>query len=252
MGIFAEIAQTYRDSRKSQDILWNTYVARPFAAIFVAAFRRTPITPNQVTILGALVFFGVVAALIAIPGIWGLVVAALILELAYIFDCADGQLARITGKTSEVGSYFDFLIDEVKALLLVGGCAIRMWMTTDQDYWLLVGIAGCAVVSIATSLTNFVRRKEYAGKEIKPGASAKVAGPPASLPGKAFWLVKRVLSYVAHYPSWFWLVPIIDLHPAVDGAMVFLVAYLGVYVLYLGQTGLGVTLKLGSPSFYKE
>lgn len=252
MGIFSEIAQTYRDSRKSQDILWNTYVARPLAAVLVAVLRRTPVTPNQVTILGAIVFFGVVAALVGWPGIGGLVAAAVILELAYILDCADGQLARVTGKTSPVGSYFDFLIDEVKALLLVGACAVRAWQSTSEEWWLVIGIAGCAIVSIATSLTNFVRRKEYAGVEIKPGASARVSGPPASIVGKAFWLLKRGLSYVAHYPSWFWILPLVDLHPLLEGEVVFLAAFLGVYTLYLGQTGLGVALKLGSPAFYKE
>ncbi len=252
MGIFGEIKQVYLDSRKAQDIAWNVYVARPLAAILVAVLRRTPLTPNQVTILGALVFLGVAAALVMRLDTVGLLIAAAILELAYIFDCADGQLARIKKMTSEIGAYFDFLIDEVKALILVGACAVRLWLQTEDDMWLIVGIAGCAIVSIATSLTNFVRRPEYSGVEIKPGQSAKQPEMPKSLVGKLLWIVKRTASFLVHYPSWFVFVALADLHPQIDGTKWFLYLFLGVYIVYIARTGLGVVLKLGRASFYKD
>ena len=37
-----------------------------------------------------------------------------------------------------------------------------------------------------------------------------------------------------------------------DGAKWFLYLFLGVYTLYIGRTGLGVLLKLGSPAFYRK
>ncbi len=251
-GIVGEITQVYRDSRKPHDIAWNVYVARPLAAILVAVLKRTPLTPNQVTILGALVFVGCVAALVLLPGWGGFLIAAAILELAYIFDCADGQLARIKGMTSEIGAYFDFLIDEVKALMLVGGCAVRIWLESGNDVWLIVGIVGCALVSIATSLTNFVRRPEYSGVEVKPGASAKQPGMPAGFLPKIMWVVQRTASFLVHYPSWFVFIALADGLPGFDGAKWFLYLFLGVYLVYIGRTGLGVVLKLGSPSFYKR
>lgn len=251
-GLIAEVAQVYRDSRKAHDIAWNIYVARPLAAILVAILRRTPVTPNQVTILGVFVFLGCVATLILWRDWYGLLVSAAILELAYFFDCADGQLARLKKMTSEVGAYFDFLIDEVKALLLVGACAIRVWLTTGDELWLVVGIAGAALVSIATSLTNFVRRPEYSGQEIKPGASAKQPQMPAGLVAKVLWVVQRTASFIVHYPSWFVFVALAGGIEGVDGAMLFLALFLSVYVLYIGKTGLGVLLKLGSPRFYEK
>ena len=250
MGILADIVQVYRASRKAQDIAWNVWVARPLAAVVVALMRRTPLTPNQVTILGALIFLAVPALLIAWRDPFGLLAAALVLELAYVFDCADGQLARLTGKTSEVGAYFDFLIDEVKALLLFGGAAIRLWLDHDDPAWLLVGIGGCALVSIATSLTNFVRRREYTGHEITPGASARQPGMPPGLVAKALWLVQRAASFLVHYPSWFWILPLVALFTSVDATAWFVYLFGGVYALYTAKTGLGVVLKLGSPRYY--
>lgn len=251
MSVLGEIRQVYQDSRKSHDIAWNVYVARPIAAVLVAILRRTPLTPNQVTILGALVFMGCAVTLVGWRDWIGFLVAAAILELAYVFDCADGQLARIKGMTSEVGAYFDFLIDEVKALVLVGAMSIRIWLETSEPLWLVAGIAGAALVSIATSLTNFVRRPEYAGVEIKPGASAKQPGMPKSPVKAVLWLVQRTASFLVHYPSWFVFIAVANIAPGFDGAKWFLYLFGGVYLLYIAKTGLGVLLRLGSPSFYK-
>ena len=251
-GIVAEVRRVYRASRKTHDIAWNVYVARPIAAVLVALLRRTPLTPNQVTILGVVVFLGCVATLILWRDWTGMLVSAAILQLAYIFDCADGQLARLKKMTSDVGSYFDFLIDEVKALLLVGAMCVRVWLDTGNEWWLVAGIAGAALVSIATSLTNFVRRPEYAGVEIKPGASARQPAMPKSPVGAALWLVQRVASYIVHYPSWFLYIALADGFDWFDGAKWFLYLFCGVYLLYVAKTGLGVVLKLGSPGFYRD
>jgi phosphatidylglycerophosphate synthase len=248
--MFSEIVDIYRDSRKPEDIFWNIYVARPIAAVLVYAFRRTPVTPNQVTFLGAGVFVGVAAALIAMPGWAGLLVAAAILEFSYVLDCADGQLARLTGMTSEVGAYLDFLMDEFKALLLVGAFSVRVWLDAGDEMWLFVGLAGMAIVSIATSLTTFTRREEYAGERIRPGESARRSGAPDGLLAKGLWLVQRLASWLVHYPSWFVYLALLDGVEGFDGSRWFLYLFLGVYSLYVGKTGLGVLFKLGRRSYY--
>lgn len=252
-SVFGEVASIYRNSRKEQDIFWNIWIARPLAAVLLLFLRRTPITPNQVTFLGAFCFLGVAAALIAIPGWGGMLLAAALLEFAYLLDCADGQLARLKSMTSEVGAYLDFLIDEVKALLLVGAFGVRLWLANDDARWLLVGIAGMALVSIATSLTNFVRRPEYAGRDIKPGESARRKGQaPKGLVARVLWLVQGLASWLVHYPSWFVYLALADGFSQFDGSRWFVYLFLGVYLLYAAKTGLAVLLRLGHPGFYKS
>lgn len=245
-----EIRQVYRDSCKPHDIAWNTYVARPIAAVLVAVLRPGPLTPNQVTVLGAVVFVAALGPMIFMLDPIGMLLTALIIQLAYVFDCADGQLARLRGQTSEVGAYFDFLIDEFKALALVAGLSARMWLQTDEIAWLFVGLVGCCAVSIATSLTNFVRRPEYAGVDIKPGASARQPKMPRHPVRATIWLIQRTASFLVHYPSWIIFVALADFHPRINGAEVFLYLFLGVYALYIAKTGLAVVLKLASPRFY--
>lgn len=256
-GPWEEIAEIYRDSCKEHDILWNLYVARPLASVLVYALRRTPVTPNQVTFLGASLFLGVAVALIGVRGWAGMLLAAGFLQLSYLFDCADGQLARLTGMTSDVGAYLDFLVDEVKALILVGASGIRVWLESGgaadgRPMWLLVTVGGVVLVALATSLTTFVRREAYAGEEIEPGASARRAEVPDGLAARAVWAVRRLASFLVHYPSWYVAVALADGLSGFDGTRWFLYLFLGVYLVYAGKTGVAVLWKLGRPSFYDE
>ena len=119
-------------------------------------------------------------ALALLPGAWGLVLGVLGVELAYILDCADGQLARLTGRTSPVGSELDFLMDELKAYLLVVGLTAR-WVLQDGGgtYALFVGLFSLAIIGGALSLTRFVRTPEYAEatgtKRVRHGQSVAEA-----------------------------------------------------------------------------
>ena len=87
---------------------------RPFCYYWALLFARLDIHPNTVTILsmfigaGSAIFFG--CASFYYNGIEGLMfnlIAILLLCLADIFDCTDGQLARMTGKKSRLGRILD-------------------------------------------------------------------------------------------------------------------------------------------------
>src|SRR5689334_24987023 len=95
----SEIAAIYRASKKKHDINWFTeWIARPPAAVAVYVLRGTPITPNQVTFLSTVVAAGAAAMFAVGPGYWWLVGAALVFELSFVLDCADGMLARLRKK----------------------------------------------------------------------------------------------------------------------------------------------------------
>ncbi len=259
--MFKELLLTYKNSLKENDIAWNTYVARPVAAILVFFMKRTPLTPNQVTFLGLFIFIGALIPMIVKPDAAGFLFSVILIQVAYVLDCVDGQLARIKKMSSEAGAYLDFLIDEIKAVLMMGGIGAHLWIRYDEPLYLIVGIVGAALVSIATSLTTFVRRPEYTGVDIKPGESARRAAekPPGGL-GTIIWLVKRVMSYFVHYPSWMLYAALFGVFaPALqfggqtlDGANLFTIIFLGVYAIYVAKTSASVFLKLASPGYYKK
>lgn len=160
--MFARVAEAYRRTRKQNDLLWNRFVARPLAAVVLVPLQRTTVTPNQVT-LATLVVFLAASAVIAFGRGWSqLLIGVAVLEFAYVLDCVDGQLARLRGTSSPIGAHLDFLMDELKAFLLVAAVAVRLWLADGQPRWLLEGLVALVAVASAISLTTFLRRPEYA------------------------------------------------------------------------------------------
>jgi len=240
----SEIAAIYRASKKKQDINWFTeWIARPPAAAVVYAIRNTPLTPNQVTFLSAFIAAGACAMLVLLPGWLWLVVAALVFELSFVLDCADGMLARLRKVASPTGHLLDFLMDELKAMLLFGSVAVRMWRDSGDERLLLVGLGGLFGLASGIALTSFMRRPEYGG-----GNAITEDGQPADV-GKRTGPIGRVLNVfewasrvVVHYPQYLWLVA------AVNRIDIYFWAYAAVNVLYFGLSFLKILVKLGRPS----
>lgn len=246
--MFGAAADIYRRTRKPNDIVWNRLVARPLAALLVVPLARTGITPNQVTFATLPVFLAGAAVLALLPSWGALIGGAAIIELSYVLDCADGQLARLKGTSSPVGAHLDFLMDELKAFALVAAIAVRLWLPARDPRWLLEGLAGLAAVAGAISLTTFVRRPEYAaatGATVNHGTGDYGAGfakPEAPARRSPLALVEAVGRFIVHYPSHIWLVALVN---RVD---IFLHAYLVMNAAYAARAFLGIGRALGRKS----
>jgi len=238
--MWAEIRDIYRSSKKKQDINWFTeHVARPPAAAVVWALRGTPITPNQVTFLSAVVCVGACALLALVPGWAALIVAAAVFELSFVLDCADGMLARLRKMASPLGHLLDFLMDELKAMLLFGCVAVRMWRDTGDERLLVVGLAGLFCLSAGIALTSFMRRPEYGAKgpteDGQPAEVGRRTGPVGAVLNVLEWAARVVV----HYPQYIWICALAD---RID---VYFWAYAGVNALYLARSLLVIVLRLG-------
>ncbi len=110
------LKENYKKTLKSCDTEdWLTYrVLRPLGYLWACFFERFGIHPNVVTILSMIIGAG--SSLLYAhgsyyyEGTYGLilnVVAIFLLYWAVIFDCSDGQLARMTGKKSRFGRILD-------------------------------------------------------------------------------------------------------------------------------------------------
>jgi len=111
------------------------------ALIFVRPLANTPITPNHLTSLRLIT--GLMACYCFATGerdlvIWG----GWIWVVSAFLDRADGELARVSGKTSPWGHKFDMFCDSaITSLFFVaGGVGLR---NTDLGEWAIVmGVAG--------------------------------------------------------------------------------------------------------------
>jgi len=81
------------------------------------------------------------------------VVALLLWHLAYALDCADGQLARVTKRTSPPGARVDILCDvAVQISLITAVAAVAVGYSPDTPTWLVTLFAGTWMVNLVTSV----------------------------------------------------------------------------------------------------
>ena len=136
----------YRASIKSgkSDELINTYLLRPIAGLIVGMLYRTPVTPNQVTIVSILA--GLLAAAFYVPGdSSSLVIAGLLVTTKDILDSADGQLARAKNLYSRRGRFLDSIGDFVVNLAVFAAIGWTLYETTGDSWmwlWAFLALAG--------------------------------------------------------------------------------------------------------------
>lgn len=238
--MLADIAAIYRASKKRKDInAFTQYVARPPAAVLVWMLKGTPLTPNQVTLLATVVCAGAAAILVTWLSWLGLVVAAAVFEFSFVLDCVDGMLARLRKIASPLGHLLDFLMDELKAMLIYGCVAVRLWQQQDDERLLVVGLAGLFCLASGIALTSFMRRPEYSGKTpTEDGQPAEVGGRRGPI-GLAVSGLEWAARIVVHYPQYFWICALAN---RID---VYFWAYGAVNVLYLGLSLLKITVRMG-------
>ncbi len=251
--MWSEVAAIYRASKKKKDINWFTeWVCRPPAAFFVYLLKNTRITPNQVTFLSAFICAGAGAMFVFGPGYWWLIAAALVFELSFILDCADGQLARIRKTASPLGHQLDFLMDEIKAMLVFGCVTARLFLESSDngapsllsssamgEIYLLVGLGGLFALASGISMTSFMRRPEYGAKPpTEDGQPAEVVNR-GGLVGGAIWLLESVARTFVHYPAYIWLAA------ALNRIDLYFWAYAAVNGLYLARCSALILFRLG-------
>lgn len=128
-----------RSAVKADDGFFTTFFVSSYSPHVVRFAARRALTPNQVTVASMAV--GVLAAAgFATGERWGLIAGAVALQLAFLLDCVDGQLARYTRQFSPIGAWLDAVFDRTKEYLVYAGLAIGAARTGDP-VWLLAGAA---------------------------------------------------------------------------------------------------------------
>lgn len=238
--MWSDIAAIYRSSKKKKDINWWTeWVCRPPAAVVVYALRNTRITPNQVTFASLAVCALAGAMFLARSGPLWVFLAALVFELSFVLDCADGQLARIRRRASVLGHQLDFLMDELKAMLVYACVGVHLWRFSGDVHFLLVCVGGMFCLASGIGLTSFMRRPEYGAPPPTEDGQPAVIARRSGVVGGALTLLEHAARVVVHYPSYFLVVA------ALNRMDLYFWAYTAVNVLYLARCLAMVGLRLG-------
>ena len=142
--------------------LFSEALSQRIGARIAVYAHKHRLAPTVLTVfnlgLGALASIAVVATAVPIADgrVWAWPIGLLALvgwQLAYAFDCADGQLARVTGQTSAAGARLDVLCDVAVQISLVAALAATAEaQVPDTPAWLLAAFAGTWMVNLVTSV----------------------------------------------------------------------------------------------------
>jgi archaetidylinositol phosphate synthase len=146
---------------------WDARLARRL----VTPLKDSRATPNHLTTVR--LAFGLAAAAAFLPGTYGWTnLGAVLLILSNFLDHTDGELARISGKTSRIGHLYDLASDAVVTILLflaIGiGVAAKVGSVLQMPPAVLGLVAGCAIALI---FYLRMRIEELAGKAASKQAS---------------------------------------------------------------------------------
>jgi phosphatidylglycerophosphate synthase len=146
---------------------WDARLARRLVAPLVHSW----VTPNHLTTLRLVV--GLVAAAALMPGSYGWSnIAALLLIVSNFLDHTDGELARMSGKTSRIGHLYDLASDAVVTILLFIAIGVGVAAKPSAELGLPPAILGL-VAGTAIALIFYLRMRieEMLGKTATQQAS---------------------------------------------------------------------------------
>jgi len=118
-------------------------------------FASTGLSPNFWTTVG-LVFAFASAVAYGIGIEYGFILGGVLLLVSGFFDMVDGQVARVTGKTSQKGSFLDSMFDKIAEVaiflgILFGGYA--------EPYLVFLAITLSLLVSYARAKADALKVK---------------------------------------------------------------------------------------------
>ena len=190
----------------------------PYVSWFLAAY--TGLSADAVTVLSiACGIAGGLAVAGGPPG-WS-IVAIVLLQLAYLFDVADGEVARIRGTAGKRGTYLDLIGHFLQNRALYIGAGLSLIDVTGRATWAIV----VAMLALGISMPFGL----YARNQVLRVASSEHPdhGPRvrATLPTTAdprltlAWVYRRI-AFIWNYPAFmnlFCLALLIDVMRSVVG-----------------------------------
>lgn len=132
---------------------YSRFINRPVGRRIAAAAYVMGLTPNGVTAISAVLSaFGILVLAFAPISVFTGIGAAVLFALAYAFDSADGQLARLTKTGGPAGEWLDHTVDMAKTVLFHGAILFSLILHTSS---VAPGLAALVLGFMAVNVVAF-------------------------------------------------------------------------------------------------
>ncbi len=146
--------------RKPTDGPIARYINRPISMAVSRQLVKTSITPNQLSV--ATLAIGLLSAgLAAVGGYVPFLLSGILFQLASILDGTDGEVAKLTLRTSRRGEWIDTVCDQISYVAFLVGLIIGVYRSPLPDFYYRLGVLGLfsAFVSMVSISIYLLRQK---------------------------------------------------------------------------------------------
>ena len=179
----------------------DTYFNRKLSRPITRWLLRTPLTPNQVTILSCTV--GLLGALCFFPGgYWGPVLGAFLLQFSVVLDCCDGEIARVKFMESPLGDWLDIVCDTIVSIAIFLGIGVAVWRDGTAQHALLLASLLAVGGALSFPFVTLAEKTEAMGERRKGWEDHTIKKLLSSLTTRDFSVVV-VASAIVGKLNWF-------------------------------------------------
>ena len=118
--------------------IYARFVTHALSTRFIWLVQGAPFSPNQLTLVSLVLAFAALPFFATLSPS-SVLIGAVLTELYYVFDAVDGQWARLTGKKSLTGAFFDYLINYAMQPPLLFAIGWGVYHRTGEPAQLLLG-----------------------------------------------------------------------------------------------------------------
>lgn len=232
----SDLRACYRAASRARSggFLYSTVVSDRLGSCVAAVALRFDVHPSILTLVNfSLGVAGSAAVTVgagrAHPN-WLVCLGVALWQLAYVFDCSDGQVARASGKTTPSGAQLDPLVD------LAVQCSIVAALATVVEHWSHTSVALLALFAGTWTINLFT----FLAKKASPRGLSSPLRSPSWMPDAVKltrdygFLILVVGVWAAAAPSTL-VVPVLTALVVNLVILVSHIALLGVTSIYGGQ-----------------
>ena len=162
----AELALLAQLRNKPNDGPVSRHLNRPLSIWMSRHLVKTDITPNQISLFSFLCS-ALAGGLFALGGYFALLLGGVLAQFASIVDGCDGEVSRLKYQSSDIGGWYDAVLDRYADAFLLFGLTWHLLAIEASGWVLLVGfmaIIGSFMLSYtADKYDNLMRERVQAG-----------------------------------------------------------------------------------------
>ncbi len=197
MQIEAEKEINQQSGSYSDSPIIDRYIIRKISGFISGFLIRTPVTPNQVTIISLI--FGIASAAFFSHGKHTYtIIAGVLYFVSTVFDQCDGEVARFKHMESDFGRIFDIIVDSIVNAAIAIGITIAIYKANGSGLTIAVGLLAMTGIVISLLLTT------YFSNESKNDTGTKEMLD--KLNNKDFFYIIMLASVIFNQMIWFLLI----------------------------------------------